>query len=79
MLRADKTDVYMDDYQLLEYEVSRMDKDCKVQFVGKGFGSDGYAIGLPKNSWMRVSWEDEIRDFLGVGVEVGGGVRFLVK
>ena len=55
MCRTHNTDVYMDDYHLLEYEVSRMYKDCKVQFVGKSFGSDEYAIGLPKNSWMRVS------------------------
>lgn len=53
--RARETDVYFDDASLLEFAVSRLDKDCKVRFVGKGFGTDGYAIGLSKHSWMRVS------------------------
>ena len=53
--RTKQTDVYLDDTPLLEFAVARLDNDCKVRFVGKGFGQDGYAFGLPKHSWMRVS------------------------
>ncbi|KAL8577409.1 hypothetical protein ACOMHN_021589 [Nucella lapillus] len=60
-------DVYLDDHHLLEYEVARMDKDCEVQFVGKGFGSDGYAIGLRKKSWMRAALSDKILSYTDSG------------
>ncbi|KAL8612569.1 hypothetical protein ACOMHN_053634 [Nucella lapillus] len=37
-----------------------MDHDCKIKFVGKRFGSDGYAIGLRKHSWMKMAFSNRI-------------------
>ncbi|KAK3759409.1 hypothetical protein RRG08_023526 [Elysia crispata] len=48
-----KVDVYMDDMPLLEYALARYDDTCNVRFAGKGFGSDGYAFGLPRFSWLK--------------------------
>ncbi|XP_070196560.1 uncharacterized protein [Littorina saxatilis] len=67
LLQSGQTDVYLDDYHLLEYEVSRIDKECTVQFVGKGFGSDGYAIGLRKNSWMKTALSNKILSYTESG------------
>ncbi|ESO88309.1 hypothetical protein LOTGIDRAFT_82519, partial [Lottia gigantea] len=67
MLRNREIDVYVDDTPLLEYAVSRLDKDCTVRFVGKGFGSDGYAFGLPKFSWLQVPMSNKILHYVESG------------
>ncbi|CAL1536671.1 unnamed protein product, partial [Lymnaea stagnalis] len=54
-LRSRSVDVYLDDRPLLEYALARFDKGCKVRFAGKAFGSDGYAFGLSRHSWLKVS------------------------
>ncbi|XP_025110190.1 glutamate receptor ionotropic, NMDA 3A-like [Pomacea canaliculata] len=66
-LQAHETDIYFDDASLLEFAVSRLDKDCKVRFVGKGFGTDGYAIGLSKHSWMRIPMSNHILSYVESG------------
>ncbi|KAK7495078.1 hypothetical protein BaRGS_00013718 [Batillaria attramentaria] len=67
-LQAKQTDVYLDDTPLLEFAVSRMDNNCKVRFVGKGFGSDGYAFGLPRRSWLMVPMSNYILWYTESGV-----------
>ncbi|XP_050401989.2 glutamate receptor ionotropic, NMDA 3A [Patella vulgata] len=67
MLRDREIDVYVDDTPLLQYSVARLDKDCAVRFVGKGFGSDGYAFGLPKFSWLQVPLSNKVLEYAESG------------
>ena len=32
-----------------------MDAKCLLRIIGQGFGEDGYGIGLPKGSHLKVS------------------------
>ena len=47
-------DAYLDDTAVLEYARITMDVKCLLRLVGEGFGEDGYGIGLPKGSWLKV-------------------------
>ena len=53
--RNDTIDAYLDDTPILEYARTTMDAKCTLRLVGEGFGEDGYGIGLPKGSWLKVS------------------------
>ena len=44
----------MDDSPIAEYVRTTMDAKCKLRLVRSGFGEDAYAIGLPKNSNLKV-------------------------
>ena len=46
---------YLDDTPILEYARSTMDAKCQLRLVGKGFGEDGYGIGLPRGSFLKVT------------------------
>lgn len=46
---------YLDDTPVLEYARTTMDAKCQLRLIGDGFGEDGYGIGLPKASWLKVS------------------------
>ncbi|GFR79493.1 glutamate [NMDA] receptor subunit 3A [Elysia marginata] len=65
--RREKIDVYMDDMPLLEYALARYDDTCNVRFAGKGFGSDGYAFGLPRFSWLKIPMSNQIRRYTESG------------
>ncbi|RUS86619.1 hypothetical protein EGW08_005635 [Elysia chlorotica] len=66
-LAQQKVDVYMDDMPLLEYGLARYDDTCNVRFAGKGFGSDGYAFGLPRFSWLKIPMSNQIRKYTESG------------
>jgi len=55
LYRNHKIDAYLDDTPILEYARTNLDAKCQLQLVGRGFGEDSYAIGLPKNSWLKVA------------------------
>ena len=52
--RNETIDAYLDDSPVLEYARTTMDAKCQLRLVGKGFGEDGYGIGLPKGSFLKV-------------------------
>lgn len=52
--------VYIDDLPILEYARESMDGECKMRLVTEGFGDDAYAIGLPKNSFLKVRNKDPL-------------------
>ncbi len=54
IFRNDSIDAYLDDTPILEYARQTMDSKCILRLVGQGFGEDGYGIGLPKGSWLKV-------------------------
>lgn len=53
--RDGKLDAYLGDYPILDYARAKLDPNCQLKLVGQTYGEDGYGIGLPKNSTIRVS------------------------
>lgn len=53
--RNETLHAYLDDTSILEYARTTMDAKCMLRIVGHGFGEDGYGIGLPKGSWLKVT------------------------
>lgn len=49
-------DAYLGDYPILDYARAKLDPDCKLRLLTQTFGEDGYGIGLPKGSPLKVSF-----------------------
>lgn len=46
--------MYIDDTDVIEYAIATEDSNCSLKYVGRSFGGEGYAIGLPRKSWLKV-------------------------
>ena len=53
--RNETLDAYLDDTPVLQYAALTTDYKCQLRLVENGFGEDAYAIGLQKDSWLKVS------------------------
>lgn len=49
-------DAYLGDYPILDYARAKLDPDCKLRLLKQTFGEDGYGIGLPKGSPLKVAY-----------------------
>ncbi|XP_052828388.1 glutamate receptor ionotropic, NMDA 3A isoform X2 [Octopus bimaculoides] len=63
MLIDGKLDAYLGDYPILDYARAKLDPNCQLKLVGQTYGEDGYGIGLPKNSTIRIPLSEKILDY----------------
>lgn len=56
LFRAGLLDGYLGDYPILDYARAKLDPRCELKLMSQ-FGEDGYGIGLPKGSPLKVSLE----------------------
>ena len=44
----------MGDYPILDYARVKLDPECDLRILTQTFGEDGYGIGIPKGSPLKV-------------------------
>ncbi|GFN73666.1 glutamate receptor ionotropic, nmda 3a [Plakobranchus ocellatus] len=64
---------------LLEFALARYDETCNVRFAGEGFGSDGYAFGLPRFSWLKIPMSNQIRSYTESGYIQELAAKYLAR
>ena len=52
--RGENLDAYLGDYPILDYARVKLDPECDLRILTQTFGEDGYGIGLPKGSPLKV-------------------------
>ena len=53
--RDGNLDAYLGDYPILDYARAKLDPECDLRLLTTTFGEDGYGIGLPKGSPLKVT------------------------
>ena len=53
--RDGNLDAYLGDYPILDYARAKLDPECDLRLLTTTFGEDGYGIGLPKGSPLKVA------------------------
>ena len=51
---GENLDAYLGDYPILDYARVKLDPECDLRILTQTFGEDGYGIGLPKGSPLKV-------------------------
>lgn len=54
IFRNENLDAYLGDYPILDYARVKLDPECDLRLLTQTFGEDGYGIGLPKGSPLKV-------------------------
>ncbi|XP_076089947.1 glutamate receptor ionotropic, NMDA 3A-like [Mytilus galloprovincialis] len=63
MLINNELDAYLGDNPILDYARVKLDPKCRLRLLSQTFGEDGYGIGLPKGSPLKIPLSEKIKEY----------------